>query len=120
MASYEYFELDQSGGFTNEKLAQNIRAFTAGNRVKGVFYYTGTIDVAGLDEAGGATSSITITGVALGDMVVGISAGVDLQDLNVTGYVQSANTVELKFSNVTVNSVDLASTTFEVIVWDLT
>lgn len=116
----DYYPIDASGGFTNEKHEQNLRALTAGNRIKGVFHYSGTIDVSGLDEAGGATSQITVTGVALGDAVVAIAAGVDLQDLNVTGYVQSANTVELKFSNVTVNSVDLASTTFTVIVWDLT
>lgn len=115
-----YKGIDHSYGHTDEKEHANLQAWTGDGAVKGVFYYTGTIDVAGIDEKLGATASITVTGVALGDMVVGISAEVDLQDLNVTGYVQSADTVELRFANVSVNSVDLASTTFHVIIWDLT
>lgn len=60
------------------------------------------------------TGVVTVTGAALGDMVDGISAGVDLQGLQLTGYVSSANNVTLVLRNGTAGAIDLASTTFRV------
>jgi hypothetical protein len=68
----------------------------------------------GAGAAGAAT--VTVTGAALGDIVIGVSASVDLAGLQVTGYVSAANTVALRFRNDTGGAVDLASATYRVIV----
>lgn len=80
-----------------------------------VLTYTGTLNVANLADGAGATSSVTIPGAALGDFVL-VSLGVDLQDMVVTGYVQAANTVEVRVQNESTGAVDLASTTLRIAV----
>jgi putative N-acetylmannosamine-6-phosphate epimerase len=40
-----------------------------------------------LVDGAGETDDVTVAGVALGDMVIGASLGVDLVGLTVTGYV---------------------------------
>lgn len=78
--------------------------------------YKGTLDVASLVDAAGATSTVTIPGAALGDMVVGISFGVDLQGMTVTAYVSAANTVAIRVQNEAAATIDLASTTIRILV----
>lgn len=75
-----------------------------------------TIDVASLADGAGSTSTITIPGVALGDHVISIAAGVDLAGITVSGYVSAANTVALRFQNESGGTLDLASTSYSVIV----
>jgi hypothetical protein len=80
------------------------------------FTYKGTLDVASLVDAAGATSAITVTGVALGDIVIGLSFGVDLQGMVVTAYVSAANTVSVRVQNEAASTIDLASTTIQILV----
>lgn len=80
------------------------------------FTYLGTLDVASLADGVGATSTLTVLGVALGDQVLAISMGVDLQGITVTGYVSAANTVSIRFQNESAGTLDLASTTIRVLV----
>ena len=54
--------------------------------------------------------------VALGDMVIGASLGVDLVGLTVTGYVSAANTVKFRIQNESGSTADLASTTLRLVV----
>lgn len=63
-----------------------------------------------------ASSDVTVPGVALGDVVIGISAGVDTVDAVIGGAVTAANTVTLTLLNNTSGAVDLASTTVKFIV----
>lgn len=63
-----------------------------------------------------ASSDVTVTGAALGDLVVGPSLGVDTVDAVVAGAVTAANTVTLTLLNNTAGAVDLASTTVKFIV----
>lgn len=75
-----------------------------------------TVDVASLVDAAGATSSsITVTGAALGDFVL-FSHGVDLAGISATAYVQAADTVEVRFQNESGGTLDLASTTTRIAV----
>lgn len=74
---------------------------------------TSTIDPASLVDGAGATSTVTVTGAALGDYVL-VAAPYDIQDLIVTGYVQAANTVEIRIQNESGATVDLASGTWKV------
>ncbi len=63
-----------------------------------------------------ASVNVTVPGVALGDIVMGISAGVDTVDTVIGGAVTAANTVTLTVLNNTAGAVNLASTTLKFVV----
>ena len=63
-----------------------------------------------------ASVDVTVPGVALGDIVMGISAGVDTVDTVIGGAVTAANTVTLTVLNNTAGAVNLASTTLKFVV----
>ena len=75
-----------------------------------------TLDAGSLVDGAGETDDVTIPGVALGDMVIGTSLGVDLVGLTVTGYVSAANTVKFRIQNESGSTVDLASATLRIVV----
>lgn len=95
-----------------------------GNRL---FYYTGSIwallttpkldgtlswNPGAIANAAGATSSaITVTGAALGDLVI-VAAPYDLQGITATAYVSASNTVKIQLANLTGGSVTLGSGTW--------
>ena len=58
-----------------------------------------------------ASVDITVPGVALGDIVMGISVGVDTVDAVIGGAVTAANIVTLTLLNNSAGAIDLASTT---------
>lgn len=113
-------KIDFSAGETEAKRAANLDALTAESTVKRILFGSATVNVANLVDAAGATGSITVPGAALGDIVLGVSAGVDLVDLSVTAYVVSANTVEFRVQNESGATADLASTTWRALVADVT
>jgi len=84
--------------------------------LSGLLTGSATYDAASLVDAAGATTTVTVTGAALGDLVVGVSFGVDLQGITVTAYVSAANTVSVRLQNETGGTLDLASTTIRVVV----
>jgi hypothetical protein len=63
-----------------------------------------------------ASVDVTVPGVALGDVVFGVSLGVDTVDAVVAGAVTAADTVTLTLLNNTAGAVDLASTTAKFMV----
>lgn len=63
-----------------------------------------------------ASLDITVPGVALGDMVMGIALGVDTVDAVIGGAVTAANTVTLTLLNNSAGAIDLASTTCKFVV----
>ena len=107
-------------GETDTKAHNNLMALTAEGNVKGFIYGEGTLDVGNLVDAAGETETITVNGVALGDMVIGVSLGVDVSDMTITGYVQAANAVEIRVQNESGGTINLASTTVRVLVADVT
>lgn len=74
-----------------------------------------TLDAGSLVDGAGETDDVTVSGVALGDMVIGASLGVDLVGLTVTGYVSAANTVKFRIQNESGSTVDLASATLRLV-----
>ena len=93
----------------------------AGNdQFRGLFSDTwsvkATLDAGSLVDGAGETDDVTVPGVALGDMVLGASLGVDLVGLTVTGYVSAANTVKFRIQNESGSTVDLASATLRIVV----
>ncbi len=77
-----------------------------------------TVDFANAATGSGtfASADVTVPGVALGDIVMGISAGVDTVDTVIGGAVTAANTVTLIVLNNTAGAVNLASTTLKFVV----
>lgn len=75
-----------------------------------------TYDTASLNDGAGATTTITVTGAALGDYVA-VSLGVDLQGITVTAYVSATDTVAIRIQNESGGTLDLASTTISVLVF---
>lgn len=63
-----------------------------------------------------ASLDITVPGVALGDLVLCVSVGVDTVDAVIWGAVTAANTVTLTLLNNSAGAIDLASTTCKFIV----
>jgi hypothetical protein len=81
-----------------------------------VIYGTATVNPA--DMAAGAESniSVTITGVALGDLIIA-APGVLITDGVVwQAQVVSANTVKIVFANTTGDHIDIASSTWNFLV----
>jgi len=59
---------------------------------------------------------VTVPGVALGDMVIGFAHGVSEAGLIKRAYVSAANTVTIATYNPTAGSVNLASTTLNLVI----
>lgn len=78
------------------------------------FFYSGALDVASLADGAGATSAITLPGVALGDMVLAVSLAVSTAGITVTANVTAADTVSVRFQNESGGTLDLASATLRL------
>jgi hypothetical protein len=75
-----------------------------------------TLNAASVGIAGADTDTVTVPGVALGDIVIGFSFGVSEAGLIKRAYVSAANTVTIATYNPTGAAVDLASTTVNLII----
>ena len=79
---------------------------------------TETVNFANAATGSGTFASVDVTvpNVALGDIVIGVSMGVDTVDGVVQGAVTAANVVTLTLLNNSAGSIDLASTTCKFVV----
>lgn len=79
---------------------------------------TETVDFANAATGSGTFASVDVTvpNVALGDIVTGVSVGVDTVDGVIAGAVTAANTVTLTLLNNSAGAINLASTTCKFIV----
>jgi hypothetical protein len=75
-----------------------------------------TWDPASLTAGTQTTTTVAVTGAALGDVVV-VGFDKDLQGMQLTAYVSSANTVTVVLRNGTAGTLDLASGILSVDVW---
>lgn len=73
-----------------------------------------TFNAANLADGAGETTTVTVTGAALGDFVTAVSHSLDLQGITVTAYVSAADTVSVRLQNESGGAVDLASGTLRV------
>lgn len=96
--------------------------FQGKQQLQGIFNemwaVTETVDFANAATGSGTFASVDVTvpNVALGDIVIGVSMGVDTVDGAVVGAVTAANTVTLTLLNNSAGAIDLASTTCKFIV----
>lgn len=100
----------------SQRFEKVLRKLFAAMRSNSFLVGSATYDAANLVDGAGATTTITVTGAALGDFVVGVSHSVDLAGITVTAYVSAANTVSVRFQNATGGAVDLASGTLRAVV----
>jgi hypothetical protein len=77
---------------------------------------TCTLNSASVATTATDTDTVTVPGVALGDMVLGMAVGVSEAGLVRRAYVSAANTVTIVTYNPTASAVDLASTTLQLII----
>ncbi len=79
---------------------------------------TETVNFANAATGSGTFASVDVTvpNVALGDILMGVSMGVDTVDAVIGGAVTAANTVTLTLLNNSAGAVDLASTTCKFVV----
>ena len=77
-----------------------------------------TVDPSYIAAGAEDKATFTIPGVALGDMVIGFSAGNNLTtDADVQCYVSTANTLTIRISNLAAAAaLDLASSTWKVLI----
>jgi hypothetical protein len=87
-----------------------IRSSLAGIKSGSVTY-----DLASLVDGAGATTTITVTGAALGDYAL-VSHTLDLQGITFTAWVSAVNTVSVRFQNETTSTLDIASGTIRACV----
>lgn len=96
--------------------------FQGKQQLQGIFNemwaVTETVDFANAATGSGTFASVDVTvpNVALGDIVIGVSMGVDTVDGAVVGAVTAANTVTLTLLNNSAGAINLASTTCKFIV----
>lgn len=78
------------------------------------FSYSGTAtyDPASLADGAGVTTTVTVTGAALGDYA-DASFSLDLQGVSLKAWVSAADTVSVRFQNETGGVVDLGSGTIK-------
>jgi hypothetical protein len=101
--------------------ATSVTNFVAGAAsfrgvVDQLFFAKATMDVGNLIDAAGETNTIAVPGVALGDIVLGVSLAVSVAGITVTAWVSAADTVSVRFQNESGGPLDLASATVRVIV----
>lgn len=100
--------------------ATAITARRGNDQFRGLFSdtwsVTATLNASSLVDGAGETNTIAVPGVALGDIVIGVSMGVDLAGITVTPYVSAANVVSIRFQNESGGTLDLASTIVECVV----
>ena len=100
-----------------------VRSVEQGNKqFQGAFVEmwacTFTIDPSSVAAGAEDIATFTVPGVALGDMVVGYTLGVNQTvDLDANVWVSAANTVSVRVSNLNgASALDLASSTWRVLV----
>ena len=91
-----------------------IRTSRNGATLKNYRAGSATYDPASLVDAAGATTTVTVTGAALGDLALP-SFSLDLQGITLTAYVSAANTCSVRFQNESGGTLDLASGTLRCV-----
>lgn len=115
----EWQEPPGGGGL---QILDAVQIGRAGTPIGAVIMGTFTLDIASIGAAQEAEQSVTVTGVAVGDMVyvAGPDAGLSVAVVITAAYVSAADTVKFRVLNPTAGALDPASAVFRYIWWDLT
>ena len=113
------YKMDLSFGENNSKSWNNRMALTGDGQLKGLIFHSFTYDPASLNDGAGETKSVTVLGASIGDPVI-VGPGIDIQDMTISAHVQAADTVEIRVQNEAAAARNLASSTWNIIVFDVT
>ncbi|SRR5213078_5242865 len=83
---------------------------------KGVMVYSETYDAASTVDAAGITNTISAPGAVLGDFCLP-SVSVDVVGMTLTCYISAAGVASVRMQNESTATVDLASSTWRVMVF---
>mgnify|MGYP003108426699 CR=1 FL=1 len=75
-----------------------------------------TFNFGSIDDGNEEATAVTVSGVGLGDMVLGVASSVDVADLDLTANVTAANEVTFQLNNNTGGAIDLAAGEFTALV----
>ena len=81
-----------------------------------MFAVTATVDFGSIDDGNEEDQTGTVTGLALGDMVLGISFSLDTTDITIAATVSAANTLNVQALNNTGGAIDLGSGVLKVLI----
>lgn len=112
---------------TNVPSAESVKVYADKKADKAALLtFVGTYDWASIAAGAMASTTFTVTGAALGDMVLGVSLSVAVTaGVMMTAHVTAANTVTVSMVNHTAAAVDIASASHRIVVlkkanWGLT
>lgn len=88
----------------------------SGASVTGILRGSASLDFASIAAAASADLTITVTGAAVGDAVVGALPAAPAAGLVFNVFVSAANTVTVRASNITALAVDAAAATYGAVV----
>lgn len=90
---------------------------TNGSTIRLLKLYEAAVDPASLAANTGDETDVTVSGVTTDDTIVSIEPQAALNDgICVSARVKAADTVAFHFVNVTAGAVDVAETTFKILV----
>ena len=90
--------------------ATNVRYERGAKQFQGVFsplfVVTATIDFGSVADGDSVSDTITVPGVAVGDIVLGLSLGLDRVKSIASAYVSAADTITVVVSNLETAALD--------------
>jgi len=75
-----------------------------------------TFNFGSIADGNEEVTAVTVSGVALGDMVLGAAASVDVADLDLTANVTATDQVTFQLNNNTGGAIDLATAQYTALV----
>ena len=100
--------------------ATSVTSRRGNDQFRGMFsdtwVVTATLDAGSLVDGAGETDTVAVPGVALGDIVLGVSFAVSEAGMSVTAYVSAADTVSIRVQNESTATVDLAACKIRLVV----
>jgi hypothetical protein len=100
---------------TTELIVSGQTGYSGVLKVAAYLSATATYDPPSLADAAGTTTTITVTGAALGDVAMA-SFSLDTSGITITAWVSATNTVSVRFQNESGGVLDIASGTLKAIV----
>lgn len=100
--------------------ATSVSSRRGNDTFRGIFsdtwLVTATLDAGSLVDGAGESDTVAVPGVALGDIVLGVSFAVSEAGMSVTAYVSAADVVTIRVQNESGSTVDLASCKIRLVV----
>lgn len=110
------YSIGTPGALVSIANASPIAIGTSGTAIKSYLSATATWDPPSVAAGAQTTTTVAVSGAVLGDPVT-VGFSLQLQTMQLTGYVSTAGTVTVVLQNGTAGAIDLGSGTLRVGVW---